>query len=330
MKKVIVILKGNHPCDSMFEELYGKENVTVIPDFFKINNSILKLCCRIHHSQRVRELINIPFRKIWSLFYALKEYPFETNCEYIMLFYNLSIPSEEHLTYLNALRKKYNIKFALYLIDSLSTKQIKEKKDLIEKYKFDMIYTFDKEDAKQYQLGFCYTPCSQYKYEKNIAQAYSLYFCGWNKGRAEMLKKIADKMKKYGIPYYFFMCDDQKKKEKYKEIHYGKRISYKDNIENTLKANCILEIVQEKQKGSTLRYFEAVIYNKKLLTNNKEIEKYPFFNARYMRIFSDLDDIDVEWISQKEEIDYGYNGEFSPMRLIEEITKVKEESIIEV
>ena len=41
-------------------------------------------------------------------------------------------------------------------------------------------------------------------------------------------------------------------------------------------------------------------------------------------------DIDVEWISQKEEIDYGYNGEFSPMRLIEEITKVKEESIIEV
>ena len=64
-------------------------------------------------------------------------------------------------------------------------------------------------------------------------------------------------------------------------------------------------------------HFEAVCMNKKLLTNNPYIVSFPFYNPKWMRIFSSLEDIDIEWIRNREKIDYGYNGEFSPVHLID-------------
>lgn len=324
MKKVIVILKGNHPCDSMFEELYGQENITVIPDFFDIKNPVLKLLCRIHHSQKVKQFLNIPFHRIWRFFYALKKYPFNDRDSYIMLFYNLSVPAKEHLEYLKELRKRYDITFALYLIDSMSTPQIREKAYLFETCGFDLIYTFDREDAQKFHLGFCYTPCSKYRQERESCQEYSLYFCGWDKGRAELLQKIADKLSSHKISYYFYVCDNNSRGVRKKQLSYGRPISYRENINNTFKANCLLEVVQDSQKGSTLRYFEAVLYNKKLLTNNREIKNYPFYNEKYMKIFDKPEDIDTDWIAGNEPVEYGYQGEFSPLRLVEKIMEESE------
>lgn len=83
-----------------------------------------------------------------------------------------------------------------------------------------------------------------------------------------------------------------------------------------LNTNVIIEILQKGQNGSSLRYFEAVCYNRKLLTNNPNIEKLPFYNPEYMKVFSSSDDIDVEWVKKKGEIDYGYDRSFSPYYLL--------------
>lgn len=41
-------------------------------------------------------------------------------------------------------------------------------------------------------------------------------------------------------------------------------------------SNCIFDMTQVGQTGVTFRYYEAVVYNKKLLTNNREIFNMPF------------------------------------------------------
>ena len=69
----------------------------------------------------------------------------------------------------------------------------------------------------------------------------------------------------------------------------------------------------------SLRYFEAIVYNKKLLTNNPEVVELPYYDERYMRVFESIEDIDVDWVKAIEKIDYKYKGEFSPLGIIEYI-----------
>lgn len=83
----------------------------------------------------------------------------------------------------------------------------------------------------------------------------------------------------------------------------------------------ILEVVQKGQKAQTARYYEAVCANKKLLTNNHYIKELPFYDERYMKVFDDFSNIDIEWIKRREKIAYGYNGEFSPVKILDVIGK---------
>ena len=90
-------------------------------------------------------------------------------------------------------------------------------------------------------------------------------------------------------------------------------------VEKTLNSNCILELMNDNQAGNTLRFKEAVCYNKKLLTNNRAAFDSPYYDERYIRVFDDVSEIDPEWIAQKCAVDYCYGGEYSPQRLLEMI-----------
>ena len=83
-----------------------------------------------------------------------------------------------------------------------------------------------------------------------------------------------------------------------------------------MKSNCILDIVQNGQKGNTIRYYEAICNNKKLLTNNRTVLSDKYYDKRYIQYFSDAKQIDVNWIKEPCEVDFGYQGEFSPEVLI--------------
>lgn len=97
---------------------------------------------------------------------------------------------------------------------------------------------------------------------------------------------------------------------------------YEEVIQSVVNTNCILEVMQDNQEGATLRYLEAVVYNKKLLTNNKSITTFPFYNPQYMKIFETVDDIDINWIKNQDVVDYGYKDEFSPKRLSADLNKI--------
>ena len=73
-----------------------------------------------------------------------------------------------------------------------------------------------------------------------------------------------------------------------------------------------LEILQEGQNQQSARYFEAVVYNKKLLTTNDRISALPFYNPDYMKVFHTSSDVDIDWLKARDMVDYGYKGEFSP------------------
>ena len=67
-------------------------------------------------------------------------------------------------------------------------------------------------------------------------------------------------------------------------------ISYSENMNNISKTRCLVEIVQDGQAGLTLRALEAMFLHKKLLTNNRRINEFEFYNSNNIFIYG-IDDL---------------------------------------
>ena len=87
----------------------------------------------------------------------------------------------------------------------------------------------------------------------------------------------------------------------------------------------MLEINQGNCNGYTSRFLEAVIYGKRLITNNTFIKESIFYSPDKIQVVDNISDIKASFVTSGSDfIDYNYNGEFSPFRMIE---RVEEELI---
>ena len=218
-----------------------------------------------------------------------------------------------------------NLKVILYLINSINAQSpiMQGVRPKIKKFDWDCIYTFDKEDAKRYgykYLGFCYY--SSHGIPQNIEITNDAYFVGGLKGeREELICDTYNHLISKGAKCLFDLKLFNNEKP---FLLPGANINlrwkpYEEILEKVQESNCIIEICQKGQNGATLRYFEAVTMNKKLLTNNANIVSFPFYNPKWMKVFSSIKDIDVEWVKTREPVNYNYNGEFSPIHFIDYI-----------
>ncbi|MBQ1355435.1 MAG: hypothetical protein IIY72_03070, partial [Solobacterium sp.] len=75
------------------------------------------------------------------------------------------------------------------------------------------------------------------------------------------------------------------------------------------------EVLKENQNYNSARYFEAVVMNRKLLSNNPNLTSLPYYDEKYMRYFSRPEEIDAAWLKDEAMPDYHYRGDFSPANL---------------
>ena len=193
---------------------------------------------------------------------------------------------------------------------------------------FDWIYTVDEGDSIKYNLNLFPTPYSVIDKYKTIIPKNDIYFCGVTKDRGNKIKKILDAIEKNNITTKMdIFCNSMEYKnlKNYKKVaniyENANFIPYFKVLEKTLQSRCILELVQENQNALTLRAYEAIAYNRKLLTNCKTILSFKYYNPAYIQYFENISDIDWNWVKKDINIDYKYNGEFSPKRLIDDIKK---------
>lgn len=218
-----------------------------------------------------------------------------------------------------------NLKIILYMINSIEAQspiliKVRPKLNL---FNWDEIYTFDKNDAQKYgykYIGFCYY--SKHHITIRSKTLNDAYFVGGLKGgRDETIYDVCNYLVSKGVLCLFDLMpfgDVPPVELKGAHFYHGWK-PYEEILEKVESSNCIIEICQKGQSGATLRYFEAVTMNKKLLTNNKNIVNFPFYNPKWMKIFSSVDDIDAEWVKAKEHINYNYHGEFSPVHFIDQL-----------
>lgn len=317
--KVFVIEPGGDITSIMLKDLENMENVTVIPRPYTINNSVLRFLKKLHYHQKTNRVFEIPCKALWNGFSELHKLPFDFSDNNIILFNSFALQEYD----ISVLKKFFslhsNVKKAVYFSDTINSSVIRKAVDIVNAISFDFIYTFDPNDAEKYGYKYINSLYSKIAGLESHGIKEDLYFVGENKGRLHELHKIYNLAKKNGVSTSFRILRVNQSDMISNDIVYNCRIKYLDMLREVQDTNCILDVVQQGQTGTTLRYYEAVCYNKKLLTNNKSLYNLKYYNPNYIQIFDNTDSIDWEWIRQPAKVDYHYTGEYSPKRFIHQI-----------
>ncbi len=184
---------------------------------------------------------------------------------------------------------------------------------------FDLIYTFDERDAAKYQIPQIAGLYSNLDI-KSGPTLYDLVFVGESKDRYPLLNDIYHKLNQVEISSKFHVYDQSPRQTTADDLQTTTEfIPYKAVLDLQTHSNVILDIVQPDQRGATLRFFEALALNKKLLTNNRSIATNKYFNPAYMQIMTSSEDIDLSFIHDRVNVDYQYQGDYSPLKLLKRI-----------
>lgn len=323
---IFLTVENNQTINAILSDLINDKRADIYKIFPQMRNRILKLFRTIHCSVKANNILPFPFREIWHN--ALDDIQWKKDVEYYIVFISIGTFSKLPMTLWSKLKKKYNIHYVMYfwnLVKDMNTSPYVFK--CLSTFEFDYIFTFDFDDAAKYNYIYYPTPYSMLSdnYCNEITNDICLVAGNYG-GKLKTLHRLYNYFKKSNVKMLFRIVGVSSKEQKYSnEIIYNKMIGYNEVVEEVKKSNCILEVLATEQTGASLRYYEAICYNKKLLTNNKDVVNLPLYDPRYMKIFEKPEDIDIEWIKNRENIDYHYDGRFSPSRFIDKIIELEKE-----
>ena len=193
---------------------------------------------------------------------------------------------------------------------------------------FDKIYTYDLDESERYgfEYFFAISDLSNLIEKSEESKKTDVFYCGslkaeWRKGRFDEIDKVYKYLTNNAVNCDFHLIFGKKMELPDVEFASRKRMTYLEMIKHTIDSKAILEIVSDGKNGITERFYDALMYNKRLITNNKDIKRHPFFDSRYMLIYDDPSDISIDWLSSDAKVDYNYHGEYSPRTLFLSIEK---------
>ena len=161
--------------------------------------------------------------------------------------------------------------------------------------KFDMVISYDKGDARMYNYVYHPTFMSKIPLEKVEEDHSDFCFVGLPKNRLDKIYDVYLYLSSLGYKCDFVISGLKGKEQRISGIKYiGHDMSYYDYLQHVVNSDCIVEIMQENAQGFTLRTWEALLYNKKLLTNNADVENTNFYNPSQIIVFDDIRKISTD------------------------------------
>ena len=129
------------------------------------------------------------------------------------------------------------------------------------------VWSFDPQDCARFGFSLYKQFIAPLNQVSNIEPDIDFSFIGRDKGRQIILDQLTNLLKTDGYTYDFDLLSNK-----------TPNLSYTEYLNKTLRARCIIDIVQIGQTGLTLRPLEALIYKRKLLTNNPTVLLEEFYH----------------------------------------------------
>lgn len=284
--------------------------------------SILKKIRRVHFANPANHRFWLPLKCLWDGTNTLRFEDLDPKKRNYIIF-QTGIKISAH--YIERLKRERNACIVLYMPDNIRTMKIAQNKDeflrFCRHYHVDQVYSFDKKDCEEFGVEFFdfYSmlpeKVTQKKLEDDKLRILYVGSCR-SKERLNTLHALYDRLKEQAHCTFYLNGVDSVDADR-DGIIYNHTLSYAEVVELVQQHDVIVEIMNGNQAGNTLRLKEAVCYNKCLLTNNPFVQESPYYHPGFIQIFKEVDDIDLSRFTMN--VDYKYNGEFSPCKLMERI-----------
>ena len=299
-----------------YSELYDLPGAHCIMDGLDSGNQVLQILFKLHTSKKTQEYIDLPLKSIWNK--LIFKNPFNDNKPICFVFFPRNPLCNKNV--INYLRQHYpNSKFVGFWQDLVGQIKLPDFEEMRDNY-LDICLSFDQGDCLRYGLSYYPLVYSYYGETTNHLLPHSdVYYVGRAKDRLKTIIDIYELLSNSGLVCDFNITGVKKKDQVFPDsIKYLDSMPYVENIEHIKATNCILEIMQGGGTGFTLRYAEAIMYDKKMITNNQAIREASFYSPSRINVFKEIKDIDLGFpIAEPIIADYGFKDNLLPSKMLQ-------------
>lgn len=293
------------------------ENVHLVYDIVDSVPKPVRFLYELHTSKKLNRIVKLPFQNIWIPFYFKN--PFKDDKPLCLVFQNWNLPLKAFKYFEN----KYP-----------GVKKVKIHRDLLRFAKdlhdydgvYDMSMTIDNQEAEEYGYTWFHeyeSKLDDLKRADNYPEC-DVFFAGAAKDRLPKLMTIYRILTSAGLKVHYYLIGVPKDDRiPYEGIVYAdKGMGYLEMLYHTINCRCVLDVNQDDASGFTSRFLDAVMYDKPLIADNPYIRKSKYYNPEFIQIYDDWNNLDPEFVKKDESrVNYHYKGDFSPIRLIEQIDR---------
>ena len=137
-------------------------------------------------------------------------------------------------------------------------------------------YSCDPSDCLMYNLKYIYPFYFEHLKIEKMKSIIDVLYVGSDKGRANKLFKLKSLFENQGVGVELYIVADRKYQRFYKKF-YRPYLTYDEIREKNKSCRAILHIKEGGQCGITVRVFESLFNEIKLITNNEKLREYPFY-----------------------------------------------------
>lgn len=297
-----------------YSDLEAVGIVRYISTPYEYRSKISKFLYQLHWAYSINKYIYLPYKCVWNSGYFIND--FQNDNPICFVFFASSCKYEKD-GLVKYLRDSYpDCKMVCFFQDLIHLQQNLDINHI--KKTFDLVLSFDQAECQKYELVYHQLVFSKYpiKLTPEIQEC-DVYFLGKAKNRLNEIINVYEFLRSKNLKCKFYLVGVEKEKQIYTdEINYIDSMSYIENLQHVVSSKCLLEIMQKNGTGYTQRMCEAIAYDKRILTNNKEVVTASFYNENYISVFSDSTDIDISFLKESEIVDYNFKEQLSPRELL--------------
>lgn len=157
---------------------------------------------------------------------------------------------------------------------------------------FDKVFSFEKKDCKKYHLQFKTNFIYKYIETKRSIYKHKVFNISSFDRRFPVFEKIGKCLTEMKITYKIVIFTSKKENDPYLEFT-RKPLSISEINEMIQDSEILLDIHRNEQQGLSFRVFESLGFQKKLITTNKDIVNYAFYDPKNIFVIEDIDQIDI-------------------------------------
>ena len=280
-KKILFIYK-NQTLSKVFEENLYKEGYD-LEILFKEQFKQFRLTF-------LQKIINI----ICRVFFKVNNYPIKADEENFKNFCKKSLKNlpQKKFDYCLFIRGDLIPEFVIKHARSISNKMVDFQLDGLsvsskildyQKY-FDDIFVFDPDDVKKYpEAALHFLPnCYFGEPDFSIPSEIDLLYIGqFIEKRHQQLSSIHNYLESQQMHYSSYTSLYQGRDFiplHHKILHHKISTTYQENLDFVKKSKTLIDFKRDEHDGLSLRFFEAMQYGKKIITDNFSVKNYDFYH----------------------------------------------------